>query len=309
MMRFLLSILMVAVIGGDAHAVMPRETATVEAEVVRLGDLFDVGGPQADAVIGRAPLPGRREVYDAERLRAIARAYDVPWAPSGRYDRSVVERPGRLIDAQEIEQKILAALGSDPADRKVELSNRGLKLYGATTSADPISVRSVSQDSRSGYFSAMLAVATGETSSTPVQITGRVLTLAAVPVLTRRMLPGEVIKAADVTTISIARTQVGQEAVLDARALVGQTPRRPLRERHPILASEVRAPVLVAKGSAVTMVLEAPGLLLTAKGQALEDGAKGETIRILNTQSNRTVEAVVHAAGMARVASSTVVVR
>jgi flagella basal body P-ring formation protein FlgA len=57
------------------------------------------------------------------------------------------------------------------------------------------------------------------------------------------------------------------------------------------------------------MILESPGLLLTAKGQALEDGAKGETIRIMNTQSNRTIEAVVTAAGTARVSTSSTVVQ
>lgn len=309
MIRFLVTILLAAAIAGDAAAAMPRDTATIEGDVVRLGDLFDVGGPQADAAVARAPLPGRREVYDAQRLRAIARAYDVPWTPTGRYDRTVVERPGRAIETQEIEHKILAALGADPADRRVELANRSLRLYAATASAEPFAVRSVNQDPRSGYFTATLAVATGETAHTPVQVNGRVVVLAAVPVLTRRVLPGEVIKPADVTTMTLARNQVGQEAVLDAGTLVGQTPRRPLREHQPILVSEVRPPVLVAKGSAVTMVLEAPGLLLTAKGQALEDGAKGETIRILNTQSNRTIEAVVSAAGMARVASSPTVVR
>ena len=308
-MRALLSVIVAALLAGDAHAVMPREAAMVDGDVVRLGDVFDVSGPEAQAVIGRAPLPGRREVYDVERLRAIARAHDLAWTPSGRYDRAVVERAGRPIEPQEIEQKILAALGADPANRKVELANRGLRLYAATSTADPISVRGISQDARSGYFTASLSVASGETSTTPVQITGRIVALVAVPVLSRRMLAGEVIKPSDVSTIPIPINQVGQEAVLDARMLIGQTPRRPLREHQPIMASDVRAPVLVAKGSAVTMVLEAPGLLLSAKGQALEDGAKGETIRIMNTQSNRTIEAVVTAAGMARVQPSSVVVR
>lgn len=297
------------IVAGDARAAMPRDPAMVEGEVVRLGDVFDVTGPEAQAVVGRAPLPGRREVYDIDRLRAIARAHDVPWTPSGRYDRAVVERTGRPIDAREIEEKILAALGSDPDAHKVELANRALKLYAATAIQDPIAVRGITQDARSGYFTAILALATGEASSTTVQINGRVVSLTAVPVLVRRVLPGEVIKPGDVTTIPIAANQVSQEAVLDARALVGQTPRRPLRERQPILMSDVRAPVLVTKGAAVTMVLESPGLLLTAKGQALEDGAKGETIRIMNTQSNRTVEAVVTAAGAARVSASGAVVR
>jgi flagella basal body P-ring formation protein FlgA len=310
MMRVIpLIIVCVAIAAGDAWAVMPRDPSMVEGDLVRLGDVFDVTGPEAQAVVGRAPLPGRREVYDIDRLRAIARAHDLSWTPAGRYDRAVVERAGRPIDAQEIEEKILAALGTDPHAQKVELANRALKLYAATAVAEPITVRGISQDARSGYFSAVLALATGETSSTTVQVNGRLVSLTSVPVLVRRVLPGEVIKSADIATIPVAANQVSQEAVLDPNALVGQTPRRPLRERQPVLLSDVRAPILVTKGTAVTMILESPGLLLTAKGQALEDGAKGETIRIMNTQSNRTIEAVVTAAGTARVSAATTVAR
>ena len=309
MIRLLVSLIVVIVVASEAHAATTRESATVDGDVVRLSDLFDVSGPGADTVVGQAPLPGRRDVYDANRLRAIALAHDVAWTPTSRFEHAVVERAGRPIDAPEIEQKILSAMSADPQGNKVELANRGLKLYAAMSNPDPITVRGLSEDARSGYFTATLALATGESSSTLVQVNGRVIPLTPVPVLTRRMLPGDIIKASDVVMISVAANQVNQEAVLETRALVGQTPRRPLREREPVLVSDVRAPILVTKGSIVTMVLESPGLLLTAKGQALDDGSKGETIRILNTQSSRTIEAVVTAAGAARVTAPTTVVR
>jgi flagellar basal body P-ring formation protein FlgA len=58
---------------------------------------------------------------------------------------------------------------------------------------------------------------------------------------------------------------------------------------------------MVAKGSTVTMLFEAPVMRLTAIGRALAEGAEGDTITILNPTSYRKVEAVVVKAGTVRV--------
>ena len=41
------------------------------------------------------------------------------------------------------------------------------------------------------------------------------------------------------------------------------------------------------------MVLQQKSMTLTAQGKALEAGTDGQVIRVVNTMSNRTVEAVV----------------
>ena len=48
---------------------------------------------------------------------------------------------------------------------------------------------------------------------------------------------------------------------------------------------------MVAKGSLVTIFLQAPKMVLTAQGKALENGSDGDVIRISNTQSKNIVEA------------------
>ena len=63
----------------------------------------------------------------------------------------------------------------------------------------------------------------------------------------------------------------------------------------------MRAPVVVAKGATVTMSYRMPTMALTVAGRALEDGAMGETIRVLNIQSNRVIEAAVASAGLVNV--------
>ena len=107
----------------------------------------------------------------------------------------------------------------------------------------------------------------------------------------------QVIKRGDVAWIEIRADRVQYNTVLDADELVGKVARRAFGTGKPIRASNVGRPVVVEKGSLVTMVLKSPGMLLTARGRALENGSKGDTIRITNTSSNTALEARVIGAG------------
>lgn len=60
------------------------------------------------------------------------------------------------------------------------------------------------------------------------------------------------------------------------------------------------AEAAVRRGEMVTLVYEAPGLSLSMRARALEDGAIGQSVRLLNTSSNRTIEGVVTGPNTAR---------
>ena len=66
-------------------------------------------------------------------------------------------------------------------------------------------------------------------------------------------------------------------------------------------ARDVSAPRLVTRGSLVTIKVETPYMMVTAQGRALQDGAMGDTVRVTNTQSNRTIEGIVASAGVVRI--------
>ncbi len=55
--------------------------------------------------------------------------------------------------------------------------------------------------------------------------------------------------------------------------------------------------MLVKRNDLVLMVLQEPGMSLTAQGKALEDGGAGSVIRVSNVQSDRIVDAVVVESG------------
>jgi len=66
--------------------------------------------------------------------------------------------------------------------------------------------------------------------------------------------------------------------------------------------SRTLADAAVRRGETVTLQYAAPGISLSMRARALEDGAVGDSVRFLNTSSNRTIEAVVTGPGAARAA-------
>jgi flagella basal body P-ring formation protein FlgA len=59
----------------------------------------------------------------------------------------------------------------------------------------------------------------------------------------------------------------------------------------------------VQRNEAVTIYYQVPGIMLTVRGKALEAGAQGDVVGVLNIQSNRTIQAAVIAPGRVAIAA------
>lgn len=116
---------------------------------------------------------------------------------------------------------------------------------------------------------------------------------------------GAVLTEGDLTTKSIAVTRVSDGILRNASDVAGKEAKRALRTGEFLRNSDLKRPALVAKGSNVTMVFEAPGIHLTAVGRALAEGGEGDSIAVLNPTSYRQVVAVVTAPGTVRVGPTT----
>lgn len=279
-------------VGADAASLRPQ--AVVEADLIRLGDLFDGAGPRAEIAVAHAPAPGRRLTLDYAWLAELARIHQVAWRPSSRFDRVVVERPGRTVTAPDLVPTLRAALETQGAkgDSEIELSNRGLQIDLALEVPNVFEVRNATYDRASGRFSAIMVVGGSHAGAQRISLAGRVHDTVPVPVLRRSMNPGDVIAAADIEWSAI-REDARRDMVLDPAKLIGMTPRQRLRAATPLRESEVRAPIVVERNAAVTIVLRTAAMTLTAQGRALEDGARGDVIRVSNLQSKKTIEAAV----------------
>jgi len=112
---------------------------------------------------------------------------------------------------------------------------------------------------------------------------------------------GSVLQEGDLTYASIPALSANGSIVKAIADVAGMEARRALRAGEFIRITDLRRPVVVTKGSNVTMSFEADGLVLTAVGRAMADGGEGDIVSVLNPTSFRQVQAIVVAPGKVRV--------
>jgi flagella basal body P-ring formation protein FlgA len=120
----------------------------------------------------------------------------------------------------------------------------------------------------------------------------------------RDIARGETIGAADLVYGTIQSNTVFAGLAGSIDDLAGMETRRALRAGEVVRLSDVRRPVIVAKGATVTMTFEAPGVTLTATGRAMSEGGIGDTVTVQNPVSFRQISCVVTGPGAVRAATS-----
>lgn len=302
-----LSLALLLVLGSLAEArsasapagdlVMLRVGPVIEDDIVRLGDLFDgITDPGLAATpVARAPEPGVSIDVGARWLYAVAKAHGVAWQPRSRYERISLKRASHDVPAEEIELALRSALAEQGLDGDVQLvlDNPDLRLRLPTNTGGGLRITRLTLDPGNGRFLAqVVAPAAGEPKAR-LSVTGRAVELTEVPVLRRGVKPGEIIRERDIEWMSVQANRLTRTAVVDAASLVGMSPRRSIRAQDIVRSTDLQTPVLVAKNSMVTVRLETDRMQLSVQGRALEDGAEGDVIRVMNTGSNSVVSAVV----------------
>lgn len=281
-----------------------KPQVTIDSDLVHLGDLFHGDVAKADIPIARAPAPGQQIELQAQWLWSVARAYGVAWQPRSTLETVTLTRESYLLDAARLEDLLLDGLGQrgmDPSRLAVQLDNPRFSQHLPTSVAGRLELGQINQDPRSGRFTADLRAPTEDGRLLRVAVSGRLMEMMEVPVLSRRMAPGEVIAARDISWTSMQADRVAANVVTDAADLLGTSPRRGLRAGQAIRISEVGDPILVGKNQMVLLRVQTAAMQLTAQGRALEEGARGETIRVINTKSNTVVTGTVTDAGLVMV--------
>ncbi len=297
MTRFAALMLAAVLLSGTAvQAATLKPAATVADGQILLGDLFDGLAPDlAVRPVLTAPEPGRRANLDAPALSRIAAASGIDWRATGGADRIVVERASVQVTNVTIVDSLRQALRDAGAGDGVDvlLDNRTLSFFLPVGNDATVRVENLAYDAQRGRLTAdIVAPATGP-ELTRQQVGARAIDMVELPVLSRRLAQGELIAEADITWVRQPRDRVQAGVVSDVSEMIGKTVRRAVPPNQAVFVRDVREPVVVAKGAAVTILLQSETMTLTASGKALSDGAQGELVRIVNTSSSRVIDAVV----------------
>lgn len=155
---------------------------------------------------------------------------------------------------------------------------------------------------RAGSRAAIATVAPAPPARTPPTVASPGAALpGSVLVLVRDVARGAVLTETDLDWADAASVRAGRNPPADLEAAIGLEAKRTLKAGMAVQMMDLKAPSLIKKGEPVKLVYAAPGLRLTVDGLAQNDAAEGESVRVLNNFSKRTIEAVASASGEARV--------
>lgn len=284
------------VLPDAASAATLRANVVVHGDTVRLRDIFDGAGAHAETVLFRAPAPGQSIVLPARWLQKVARSYKLDWRPGPGRDESRVARSSNRVGPETIVAALTRALSerTGTSNRfELALDNPSLEIHLPVEQPANVVVKNLHFDARSKRFAAIIKAPDDGSGAVAMQVAGRVHALVPVPVLVSRMRNGETIRSRDLEMQLRRIDRLDRDAITAIDDLVGMSARHTLPAGRTIGASDVREPRLVRRGHMVIMKYETANMSITAHGTARENGTKGDTVRIRNTNSGKIVEAVV----------------
>lgn len=154
-------------------------------------------------------------------------------------------------------------------------------------------VSKLKYDEEQNKFSADMDVFADGKPAARTQLQGRYYILEDAAVPARNIVKGSVIKADDLKIIKTRRNRIKPNHITMAEKLADMEAKRSLKEGRLISDREVGKVILVKKGDVVTSVYRTDNMQITAKAEALNDGAKGQKIEAVNTKSKKKMYGIV----------------
>jgi flagella basal body P-ring formation protein FlgA len=287
-----------------------KREVIVTGELVRIGDLVENAGAVAEVAIFRAPDLGQTGSVSARRIAEAVRPHQIIGLETRDIDEVAVTRASRAVTVKEIEARILRALAgqhgiADTKDLGIAFDHEVRTFYVEPNATAELALARLNYDPRSRRLDAALELPGGAAARrAPLRLTGVLTETFEAMVPVRALAQGETVKASDLTIERRPKSELTPATVTTAAQAVGLSAKRALPAGKVIRQGDLIKPELVGRNESVTIVFEAPGIVLTVRGKALEAGAQGDLINVLNVQSKRTVQATVIGPGRVTVSAA-----
>lgn len=286
-----------------------KESATVQGKEILLKDLAEITSRDralsetlAVLPVGQAPPPGLTRTFDPALIIVKLRQHRID--PAGIHIESprqvVVAGAHRVIESGALFEAARAAVlrGREkemerltvrhdvlPPNLVVPPGEVELRARPRLASACPEPCRRVDLGSIPVVVEAWVDGRLYRTVSLTVR-----LSLVREVVVVNSPLPRHtVVKATDVRLEQRDIGPLTHEPLEDPALAIGRRTTRMLAMGDIVLSDAVELPPLIRKGDVVTLAVERPGLLVTARGVAQEAGRAGELVRVKNTASGRDI--------------------
>lgn len=282
-----------------------KENTIVDKSTVTLGDVLDNLDQGRDIWVMNAPAPGQKTTLSTRYLASLTREHNIYWQNSRGVRQITIIRKGQSFRHADFEPLIMQKLNDMemPGNKTgISFDSKNTAIYlPEDSSLEDISLKKFTLTRRTGKFTALLSVPVGDGSFTTATVRGRTHAISYVPALNKVITPGQHITAQDITWVSMPTLSIGRNIISDKSQLIGMTPRRGLRSVTPLRLSDLERPKIVLRGKMIRIVFQSGKIRLSALGKAIQSGGKGDVIRVMNSKSHKTIEAVVTGPGQVQV--------
>jgi flagella basal body P-ring formation protein FlgA len=287
-----------------------RAEVSVTSDIVRIGDVIDNAGPAAQIAIYRSPDLGTTGKLPVAQVLAALRAHRVIGVDTKDIREVTVTRLSRTLESRDIETQVAAALehrgglgGAANLSLTFDRDVQTTQLDASNTGA--LQVVANKFDPRSGRFDLTFEIANDAgIAAARLRFTGTAVETVEAAVLARGVERNEILKSSDVVVERRPKTEVGNDVAGRDRA-VGMQARRQLRAGQALRLADLAKADLVQRDQPVTLIYQTAGLYLTVRGKAIDGGAEGDVVSVVNLQSKRTVTGTVIGRGQVSVAVPT----
>jgi flagella basal body P-ring formation protein FlgA len=288
---------------AEGMVVTISEQARVDGTIIKLGDLAEISGDNAERIqnlrqlkLGAAPLPGSsfvltKEVIDMRLGAAGADLSGIVWQIPNNV---TVTGNSQLVSGQLLIDKAVAAIRSQ---------------VGSGVEIDDLTISSVGQVqdvvAPPGNLAFNTSLLYGIRYNTPTTVTvgininergfAKVGLRFDVKLYRQVIVAAREIDAREIITddcLRYERMDIGHLAagfVTDKSKIVGLMTRRQVTPGMVLTDSMVDKPAIVKRGSMVTLLARMGNMEVTTGGQAMQDGCEGQLIRVLNVNSKKIV--------------------
>jgi flagella basal body P-ring formation protein FlgA len=276
-----------------------RDRIMVDDDVVRLGDLFQEQLSDGDVAVAQAPKAGQTLTLDSRFLQQVARAYRLSWKPT-KYQKVTIGRMSQRVTAPMVRDAISTAVQArmgTSSDLDIALDGGDLELDLPTDVENSVSVSAINFNPSSNRFAAVLVAPAEGPPVIQRNVFGTVYEMAQIPVPKRLISAGDVIAADDLEWQPVHLSRLSGNSLTDAEQLVGRMAKRPLKAGQILRQSDVAVSPVIHKNDLIRLVVKTGQMTLSVQGKALQDAAMGQSVRVMNVNSNRQLTGTVIDAG------------
>lgn len=199
------------------------------------------------------------------------------------------------VSENDISRAVAKEFAEQGQDEDLELEFFGGKSNFTIENAQKakIMVSGLKYDETQNKFSVRVEIFADGRSAAVSDLQGKYYVLDEAWVPSRAVNKGEILSEQDLKPVKIRRSRLKPSILSGKGQLLEKEAKRSLKEGKLISEREVGSRILVRKGDMVTLVYKSGQMQITAKGEALCDGAKNQKIEAENTKSKKKVYGIV----------------